>query len=122
MLTSVLKVGPGNGADLIIQSSNNMQFYVHSRNLEFAAGAFPGGSATEITFQPGEVVHLTETADVLEILFEFAYPRRHPTMEDLSFQHLLRVTDAAEKYDFYMAAPMCQISLRFVLHPFCGHF
>ncbi|KAF9538270.1 hypothetical protein CPC08DRAFT_756397 [Agrocybe pediades] len=59
-----------------------------------------------------DIVHLTETAAVLEILFQFGYSTRHPVLDNLEFDKLLTVADAAEKYHFYSAAPMCQMALR----------
>lgn len=97
-----------------------MQFCVHSQNLESAAGAFPGVSATAKTSRPRNVVHLAEDADVLEILFEFAYPWRHPRIENFGAYKVARIAEAAEKYDFYSAAPMCQILLWYVRPFVCG--
>ncbi|KAF9560267.1 hypothetical protein CPC08DRAFT_479571 [Agrocybe pediades] len=109
--------GPGNGTDLVIQSSDGVLFHVNRSNLDRCAEAFPGSDATGITSESKDVVHLTETAAVLEILFQFGYPTRHPVLDNLEFKKLLAVADAAEKYHFYSAAPMCQIVLRSVPFP-----
>ncbi|KAF9560266.1 hypothetical protein CPC08DRAFT_636803 [Agrocybe pediades] len=111
-LLTTHEVGPGNGADLVIQSSDGVLFHIDRRNLDRCAEAFPGSNATGITSESNDIVHLTETAEVLEILFQFGYPARHPVLDDLDFEKLLAVADAAEKYHFYSAAPMCQIVLR----------
>ncbi|KAF9560261.1 hypothetical protein CPC08DRAFT_621536, partial [Agrocybe pediades] len=99
--------------DLVIQSSDGVLFHVNRTNLDRCAEAFPGSdSAPCITSESNDVVHLTETAAVLEILFQFGYPTRHPVLDNLEFKKLLDVAEAAEKYHFYSAAPMCQMALR----------
>ncbi|KAF4623687.1 hypothetical protein D9613_001437 [Agrocybe pediades] len=94
------------------QSSDGVLFHIDRCNSDRCAEAFPGSDATGITSESNDIVHLTETAEVLEILFQFGYPARHPVLDDLDFEKLLVVADAAEKYHFYSAAPMCQIVLR----------
>ncbi|KIK58700.1 hypothetical protein GYMLUDRAFT_689253 [Collybiopsis luxurians FD-317 M1] len=101
-------------ADVLIQSSDNVQFHLHKRHLEFATGGFPPAD----TPTDGQVVHLSEPSDVLEILFQFVYPRRLPTfdrgpgMDD--YEVVLKVAEAAEKYEVYCAIAVCQLKSRYV--------
>lgn len=93
-----------------IQSSDNVKFNIHRTNLETSTGAFPGAE-----FETnGEVVYLTEKADVLAILFKFIYPQRHPSLEHLDFALLSQVAEAAEKYEVFAAMNIASIRLRSV--------
>lgn len=51
---------------------------------------------------------------MLEILFEFIYPRKHPTLKDLEFETLAAVAEAAEKYEVFSAMSMCDVRMRYV--------
>ncbi|KAF8878674.1 hypothetical protein CPB84DRAFT_1735843 [Gymnopilus junonius] len=94
-------------ADITVKSSDGFLFNLHSHNLGTNTGAFPG---PEIGAQ-GEAVLLTEPANVLEIVFQFIYPRRHPKLDDLDFVILMEVTEACEKYEVYSAMNMCEVRL-----------
>ncbi|KAF4623319.1 hypothetical protein D9613_001449 [Agrocybe pediades] len=101
----------GNGADLIVQSCDGVQFHLHRRYLEVNTGAFPGTDAVEvqsISGRPGDVTYLPEPASVLEVVFEFVYPRKHVTMFDQPSTAwgetkvlVLPIAEAAEKYEVY---------------------
>ena len=58
-----------------------------------------------------ETMNLDEASDVLEILFQFVYPRRHPTLEDTEFETLLAVAEAVEKYQVFSAMNLCAVRL-----------
>jgi hypothetical protein len=62
-----------------------------------------------------EEVELTETSDVLEILFQFIYPRKHPSLVNIKFSTLAGVAEAAEKYQVFSAMNICEIRMRYVL-------
>jgi hypothetical protein len=62
-----------------------------------------------------EEVELTETSDVLEILFQFIYPRKHPSLVNIKFSMLAGVAEAAEKYQVFSAMNICEIRMRYVL-------
>ncbi|PPQ65714.1 hypothetical protein CVT26_000330 [Gymnopilus dilepis] len=94
-------------ADITIQSSDGVLFKLNRQNLGMNTGAFPGA---EIATQE-EIVYLTEPAKVLEIVFQFVYPRRHPTLGDIDFDTLLRVAEAVEKYEVFAAMNICEIRL-----------
>ncbi|KAF9525396.1 hypothetical protein CPB83DRAFT_772071, partial [Crepidotus variabilis] len=79
--------------------SDNVQFYLHRKNLEVNAGAFPGAEFET----KGEVVQLTEPARTLEIVFRFIYPRRYPDLDGLDFEALLEIAEAVEKYEVFPA-------------------
>jgi len=96
-------------ADVVFQSSDGIQFHLHRKNLEANTGAFPG---PEFQIQ-GEVTNLAEPASVLQILFKFLYPRRHPDLEDLDFSMVAEVAEAAEKYEVFPAINTCNTRLMY---------
>jgi len=62
----------------------------------------------------GEITHLTEPSEVLEILFQFIYPRRHPDIEELEFPLLAAVAEAAEKYEVFSGMSECKTRMRYL--------
>ncbi|KAJ4465990.1 hypothetical protein C8J55DRAFT_565993 [Lentinula edodes] len=100
-------------ADVIIRSCDNIEFHVHKRHLEFATGGFPPADTPSSL---GEIVRLSESSSTLEILFQFVYPQRHPSLDKLAFEELLEVAEAAEKYEVYGALSACHLILREFLH------
>jgi len=62
----------------------------------------------------GEVVKLVEPAAVLELLFQYVYPQRHPKLKLVEFEVLNGLAEAAEKYQVYPALEHCKISMECV--------
>ncbi|KAG6872283.1 hypothetical protein C0995_011226 [Termitomyces sp. Mi166 len=91
-------------ADVVFQSSDNVLFHLHRKNLETQAAGFPPSEFST----DGEIVSLTEDAATLENLFEYVYPRRHPEVELLSVDELLKLAEAAEKYEVFNVMNMCR--------------
>ncbi|KAG6807154.1 hypothetical protein H0H92_008600, partial [Tricholoma furcatifolium] len=79
-------------ADVIFQSSDNVQFHIHRKNLETQTGAFPSSEFKT----NGEIVPLTEDSSTLERLFQYVYPQRHPDIESFEFGDLYKLAEAAE--------------------------
>ena len=52
-----------------------------------------------------EVVALTETSTVLEILLQYMYRQPQPDLERVDFETLAGVAEAAEKYQVFAAMP-----------------
>lgn len=92
-----------NDADLAIYSADNVIFRIHSKNLEVNTGAFPPFGS----FPSDEAVHLSESGTTLELLFQFIYPERHPTLEQLGFAELSQLSEAVEKYEVFPAMFVC---------------
>jgi hypothetical protein len=59
-------------------------------------------------------VVLPESAEILELLFRFCYPERHPDLEQLEFNTLSSLAEAAEQYELYAAINVCKIRMRCV--------
>lgn len=105
-----------NDADLVVQSADNVQFHLHRKYLEAHTGAFPGAGDGLLDSNPrrgdGEVTSLTEPAKVLEILFQFVYPKRQPDLDNVAYEMLGPLAEAAEKYEVFAAMSVCALQLR----------
>lgn len=95
-------------ADVIFQSVDGVQFHLHRKYIEVNTGAFPPAEFDT----RGEITHLTETSTVLETLFQFVYPQRHPDLDDMDFNTVSAVAEAAEKYEVFYAMNICRIRMR----------
>jgi len=91
-----------------IRSADGFIFQLHSVVLGVATSAFPGLD------KEGEMVQLTEPADVLEILFAFLYPKAHPDLYGECFEMLMAVAEAAGKYEVHSAEDVCNERLLYV--------
>ena len=58
------------------------------------------------------IKELVETADVLELLFQFVAPMQPPSLRELPFKIGRPLAEAAEKYNIYSATPLCKIYMR----------
>jgi hypothetical protein len=91
-------------------SSDGVHFSLHRKYLEATTGAFP---PMEIETR-GEIVNLTEDAATLELLFQFVYPQRHPSLSDSPYEVVAPLAEAAEKYEAFTAMNICHIRMVFV--------
>ncbi|KAJ3768055.1 hypothetical protein FB446DRAFT_296887 [Lentinula raphanica] len=96
-------------ADIVIRSSDRVDFRLHKKNLEFATGGFP--PATTLS-NPNEVVKLDESAATLDIMFQFVYPKRYPSLYKMEFEDLMLLAEAAEKYQVFALMNTCEFHLR----------
>ncbi|TFK38530.1 hypothetical protein BDQ12DRAFT_705474 [Crucibulum laeve] len=96
-------------ADVIIRSSDNMHFHIHRKYLEANTGAFP---PSEFETGKDEVVALTESSVTLELLFSFIYPQRYPELEDVPFEIIEPLAEAAEKYEVFSAMYICHLRMK----------
>jgi hypothetical protein len=95
-------------SDVTFQSSDGLLFRVHKINLKVSAGGFaPPEFETN-----DEIVQLTEIAQILELLFQFCYPNKHPDVEALEFDTLVLLAEASEKYQVFSAVNICRICMR----------
>ena len=86
-----------------------MRLYIERVKLEREADAFPPPSAT---LDSGEVVPLEENGDTLELLFRFVDREEYVRLEDVEFDLLSRVAEAAHKYRVYSAMSSCRPYMR----------
>lgn len=61
-------------------------------------------------------MQLIEPASILEVLFQFVFPRRHPNLDGTYFEKLSSLTEAVEKYKVFLAMPICEARLRRVMN------
>ncbi|KAJ3770600.1 hypothetical protein FB446DRAFT_692016 [Lentinula raphanica] len=101
-------------ADVVIRSSDDVDFYLHKKNLECATGGFPPADTPS---NLKDVVRLTETANILEMLFTCIYPRPFPSLETLDFDTFMLLVEAAEKYQFFGMICACRLHMKYVV--FC---
>ncbi|KAG6838120.1 hypothetical protein H0H87_003939, partial [Tephrocybe sp. NHM501043] len=78
---------------------DGVQFSIHRKNLETHAAGFPPSEFKTLD----EIVYLTEDAGTLELLFQFIYPQRLPDVNAMSFEVVLPLAEAAEKYEVFSA-------------------
>ncbi|KAK7442967.1 hypothetical protein VKT23_015911 [Stygiomarasmius scandens] len=94
------------GGTIVFSSLDHCLFYLHRESLKLGSGKFPLTLA-----EYGGVVYLTEKGSILELLFSYVYPNRLPELNDISFETLLELAQAAEKYDVYLAKSMCVLKM-----------
>lgn len=97
---------------MILRSSDDVSFKVYRKDLEAYSDGFvgPPSSIDEV-----EVVQLTETSRVLELLLQFMRRQRQPSFKDVDFNVLDGLAEAAEKYEVFRATEPCKIWMRYIL-------
>jgi hypothetical protein len=97
-------------ADTTFKSSDNVVFKVHSRHLKTASAILSPGP---VSMDLRETVPLSETSDVLEILFQLIDPPseaagyHQPSVIKMKPNLFFRVAEAAEKYAVFGAMNVC---------------
>ncbi|KAF8902373.1 hypothetical protein CPB84DRAFT_1846315 [Gymnopilus junonius] len=94
-------------SDIEVQSSDGFIFQLHRLLLEANTGAFPG---SEFDTQ-GEIVQLTEPAEVLSVLLAFIYPKKFTNLAKHGFELVAAIAEAAEKYEVFPAMYTCSVRL-----------
>ncbi|KIM44435.1 hypothetical protein M413DRAFT_24933 [Hebeloma cylindrosporum] len=97
--------------DVIIQSSDGVIFNLHWKYLQLYPGFVRDVDDGSQPNEEKEKMDLDEPSDVLEILFQFVYPKRHPSLEDIDFETLAAVAEAVEKYQVFSAMNLCALRL-----------
>ncbi|KAL1699431.1 hypothetical protein EV121DRAFT_284100 [Schizophyllum commune] len=88
----------------VFRSSDGTLFNIHRSNLRCATD---GPLAEDFPSSPTEIVHLTEDAKTLELLFAFVYPGAYPSLKKLPIGEFSKFAEAAEKYRVAPAVAMC---------------
>ena len=70
---------------------------------------FSEGFSAPLIQPSDELVPLTETSDVLELLFQLCLPKRPPSLQLLNFETLKMLAEAVEKYQVYNALEVCKV-------------
>ncbi|KZP11904.1 hypothetical protein FIBSPDRAFT_755917, partial [Athelia psychrophila] len=105
-------------ADVTFESCDHVLFRVHRKNLESTSEGFspPSGTTTS-----NEIVQLSERAEILDLLFQYAYPQRPPDLTSIPFEVFAGLAEAAEKYQMFGAMEICRLLMKCLPapdHPF----
>jgi hypothetical protein len=95
-------------ADVVFKSKDGILFRIHLKNLETGTGKLPPDGVST-----GEIIELPEISTVLEDVFAFIYPRRHPLLAQIQMSHLVMVAEAAEIYEVFAAMSVCYLRMRY---------
>lgn len=94
-------------------SSDDTHFRVHRKNLEANSEGLSPPDGT--TSGADEVIPLSETAEVLELLFQYMYPQRQPDLTEVPFDVISAMAEAAEKYQVFSAMGHGSTMMQFVI-------
>jgi hypothetical protein len=97
-------------SDVTFVSSDGVLFCIHKINLTVSAGGF----APQVFETQGENIHFAETAQTLELLFQFCYPDYYPDIEVLEFSEFAMLAETAEKYQVFSAMNVCKIRMKLI--------
>jgi hypothetical protein len=96
-------------SDITLQSSDGVLYKLHRKNLEVHSDVFASAEAvSEQLSSDDEVVLLTETSAVLDLLLQYMYRQPQPDLKDVDFGVLAGVAEAAEKYQVFAAISWCK--------------
>lgn len=101
-------------ADMTISSSDGVLFKVYRKNLEVHSDVFANAEDTTRPENGDEIVYLTESSIVLDLLFQFMYRQPQPDLEALEFKTFASLAEAAEKYVVYSALTLCRNKMKYV--------
>ncbi|KAJ6477060.1 hypothetical protein C8R45DRAFT_1008677 [Mycena sanguinolenta] len=99
-------------ADITILSSDGVLFKVHRKNLEVHSDVFAGAEHATRPENGDEIVPLSETADVLDLLFQYMYRQPQPNLRNVEFSTVAGLAEAAEKYVVYSALEWCRMRMK----------
>jgi hypothetical protein len=90
-------------------------FKVHSKNLEVHSDIFADAQNTTRLASEDDVVHLSENADVLDLLFQYMYRQPQPDLRNVEFEVFAGLAEAAEKYAVHSALTLCRLKMRYTV-------
>jgi hypothetical protein len=96
-----------------LRSCDKVLFHVHRKNLEAHSEGFAGGQ--EFSTQD-EVVDLTESSIILELLLQYIYPQPPPDLSKIEIVLVIGLAETAEKYGFHTVIQTCYLYLKSVIH------
>ena len=100
--------------DVILRSSDGVEYGAHSTNLEIYSGGFPPATSTKVTADPGDIVQMPETSAVLKLLLHYMHNDRQPDSSKIPFSVLYPLAEAVEKYMVFSAMEVCKIRMQYV--------
>jgi len=69
-----------------------------------------GGSTVGTTDE--EIVYLSETSSVLELMFQYVYLQPQPDLQEVQWEVMKDLAEAVEKYEIYCAIGVCSHRMR----------
>jgi hypothetical protein len=99
-------------ADITIQSSDNVLFRFHRKQLETHSGAF----ATSVKDDP---FICTEPSTVVDLLLQLMSLQDPPDLQPLKFKTLALLAEAVEKYEVFHSQTICRMLMQYVCYHFC---
>ncbi|KAF8149795.1 hypothetical protein K438DRAFT_1988708 [Mycena galopus ATCC 62051] len=99
-------------ADMTVCSSDGVLFKVHHKHLEVHSDVFANASSATRPENGDETVHLEESSDVLDLLFQYMYRQPQPDLQLVPFSVFMGLAEAAEKYVVYSALPAVMIRIK----------
>ncbi|THU87315.1 hypothetical protein K435DRAFT_722774 [Dendrothele bispora CBS 962.96] len=94
---------------MTLQSSDRVLFKVHRRNLEMYSQLYDNTSSPT---QSSEIVHLSESSAVLDLMFQYMYLQPQPDLRKVDFDVVKDLAEAVEKYCVYSAMGALNVQMR----------
>ena len=104
-----------NDSDIAIQSSYGVRvvFKLHQVNMKINMGSWESNQPKlESDHHEAPVIQFPENSATLDLLFPFCYPERHLDLNDLAFDILAELAEAAEKYKVFSVINICEIAMK----------
>src|ERR1700728_2659552 len=101
-------------ADITLQSSDNVSFRFHKKQLQTHSGAFAASAASA----KDDPFVLTETSEVVDLLLQLMSLQDPPDLESLEVQTLALLAEAVEKYNVYHSKTICKMFMQYVHYHF----
>ncbi|KAJ7646116.1 hypothetical protein DFH06DRAFT_1050726 [Mycena polygramma] len=119
MTTRIAERFCASDADMTVASCDGVLFRVHRKNLAAHSDVFCNAEDATLTGSCEEIVHLSESAEILDLLFQFMYDPS-PALDSLEFGTLASLAEASEKYDVHSALTPCRLQMQASAseHPF----
>lgn len=97
---------PDEDAGITFRSSDQVFFSIRRSALDCAEGLATG----QLLVDSKDVTDLTESSEVLDLLFQYLYPQERPVIsrKQQSYLFILELAEAIEKYRVYPALGLVQ--------------
>ncbi|ESK89083.1 hypothetical protein Moror_5316 [Moniliophthora roreri MCA 2997] len=99
-------------SNITLQSSDKVLFRIHRVNLEMHSQVFADAASSTVGTVDNEVVALSESSAVLEVMLQYMYLQRQPDLRRLEFEIMKDLAEAVEKYQIYSAMGVCSQRMR----------
>ncbi|KAJ3770199.1 hypothetical protein FB446DRAFT_745035 [Lentinula raphanica] len=97
---------------MTLQSSDNVLFKVHRVNLEMHSQVFADAGGSTVGTVENEIVSLSETSEVLELMLQYVYLQPQPDLREVEWEVMKELAEAVEKYEIYSAIGVCSQRMR----------